>query len=169
MRKLNLGSGDRPLNEHINVDMNANAPQVDVVHDLDVYPWPFESDSIQEIVMAQCLEHLDDRNRAMEEIHRILEEGGKAIITVPHFTWQLAYTDPTHKHFFAYNTFFYYSRNCGYFDFRFSSCKVRIIFGKRLCIWNYLLEPIFNKFPNVYEQSLLRVFPALSVEAILIK
>lgn len=73
MRKLNLGSGGRPLNEHINVDVSANAPLVDVVHDLDVYPWPFESDSIKEIVMAQCLEHLDDRNRAMKEIHRILE------------------------------------------------------------------------------------------------
>ena len=167
--KLNLGSGGRPLKGYINVDVNANAPQVDIVHDLDIYPWPFESNTMDEIVMAQCLEHLEDRNQAMKEIHRILMEGGKTIITVPHFTWQLAYTDPTHRHLFAYNTFFYYSRDCGYFDFEFSSCKARIIFGKRLSIWNHILEPIFNRFPNVYEQSALRIFPALSIEAILTK
>jgi len=169
MIKLNLGSGGRPLNGYINIDINPNALQVDLVYDLNKYPWPFESDSVDEIYMAQCLEHLEDRNRAMKEIHRILKEGGTAIIKVPHFTWQLAYTDPTHRHFFAYNTFSYYAHDCGYFDFMFSSCKTRLIFGKRLSKWNYILEPIFNKFPNVYEQSPLRIFPALSIEAVLQK
>jgi len=167
--KLNLGSGGRPLKGYINVDKNCNAPQVNVVHDLDRYPWPFEDDSVDEIVMSQSLEHLIDRNRAMKEIYRILKKGGMAKISVPHFTWQYAYTDPTHKHFFAYNTFFYYAGRGGCFDFRFSSCKVRLIFGKRLSIWNIILEPIFNLIPNVYEQSLLRVFPALKIEAILKK
>jgi SAM-dependent methyltransferase len=110
-----------------------------------------------------------DRNRAMKEIHRILQPGGRAIISVPHFTWQLAYADPTHRHFFAYPTFFYYARDCGYFDFRFSSCSVRLVFGKRVSLWNYLLEPIANWFPTLYEQSPLRVFPALSIEATLRK
>jgi len=35
--------------------------------------------------------------------------------------------------------------------------------------WNIILEPIFNRFPNVYEQSPLRMFPALMVDAELIK
>jgi len=88
---------------------------------------------------------------------------------VPHFTWQFAYQDPTHKHFYGYNTFSYYARDCGYFEFRFSSCKARIQFGKRLSVWNILLEPLFNLIPNVYEQSPLRIFPALTVDAELIK
>lgn len=167
--KLNLGSGGKPLEGHINVDINPQSPKVNVVHDLDSYPWPFDSNSIDEIVMEQCLEHLIDHNRAMKEVHRILKSGGKTKITVPHFTWQYAYIDPTHKHFFAYQTFFYYANDCGYFDFKFSSCKVKLIFGKRLSIWNIILEPLFNMFPNVYEQSPLRIFPALHVEAILIK
>lgn len=168
-QRLNLGSGGRPLDGYTNVDMNPQAPQVDVVHDLNQYPWPFESDSITDIVMAHCLEHLVDRNRAMKEVHRILVEGGKATITVPHFTWQLAYADPTHRHFFAYPTFFYYAGRGGYFDFRFSTCQVRIEFGKRLSLWNYLIEPVANLFPTVYEQSPLRMFPALSIEAVLTK
>lgn len=167
--RLNVGSGGRPLEGFLNVDRNPNAPHVDVVHNLDDYPWPFEPGSVNEIIMDQCLEHLVDHNRAMKEMHRILMADGFATITVPHFTWQLAFTDPTHRHFFAYNTFFYYARDCGYFDFRFSSCEVRLVFGKRLSLWNYILEPVCNAFPNVYEQSPLRMFPALHVKAVLKK
>lgn len=167
--KLNLGSGGRPLEDYINIDKNPKAPKVDIVFDLDYYPWPFKTESVDVVVMNQCLEHLIDHNRAMKEIHRILKKGGVAKISVPHFTWQFAFHDPTHRHFFGYNTFFYYARECGYFDFRFSSCKVKLIFGKRLSVWNVVLEPIFNLFPNVYEQSPLRIFPALKVEGELIK
>jgi len=167
--KLNLGSGGRPIKGYINIDKNSTAPDVDVVHDLDIYPWPFETESVDEVLMLQCLEHLMDHNRAMKEIHRILKMKGVAKISVPHFTWQYAFHDPTHRHFFGYNTFFYYARDCGYFDFRFYSCKVKLVFGKRLSLWNIILEPLFNCFPNVYEQSPLRVFPALTVDAELIK
>ena len=167
--KLNLGSGGEPREGYLNIDKNPCAPSVDVVHDLDQYPWPFESGVADEILMEHCLEHLVDHNRAMKEIHRILRKGGTAKITVPHFTWQFAFHDPTHRHFFGYNTFFYYARDCGYFDFKFSSCKAKITFGKRLSLWNIILEPIFNRFPNAYEQSPLRIFPALTVDAELIK
>ena len=169
IKKLNLGSGGKPLDGFINVDVSPKAPGVDIVHDLDTMPWPFEDESIDDIVMSQCLEHLKDHNSAMKEIHRILRPGCRAIITVPHFTWQIAFADPTHKHFFAYPTFFYYVNNGGYFDFAFSSCDVRIEFGKRISFWNYIIEPIANWFPTVYEQSPLRIFPALSIRATLQK
>ena len=68
-----LGSGDRPIEGYVNVDMNPNAPKVDVVHDLDRFPWPFESNSADHIVMEHCLEHLTDHCRAMKELHRILK------------------------------------------------------------------------------------------------
>ena len=167
--RLNLGSGSQPLSGFKNVDKNRRAPGIDLVCDLDRHPWPFRDESADEIVMTHCLEHLVDHNRAMREIHRVLVTGGRVRIEVPHFTWQLAYQDPTHRHFFGYNTFGYYARDCGYFDFQFSACTARIEFGKRLSVWNRLLEPVFNRFPNVYEQSPLRVFPALSVHAELIK
>ena len=169
IKKLNLGSGGKPLEDYINIDRNVSAPKVDLVYDLDEYPWPFKTESVIEVVAEHCLEHLIDHNRAMKEIHRVLVKGGLAKIKVPHFTWQFAFHDPTHRHFFGYNTFFYYARDCGYFDFKFSSCKSRITFGKRLSIWNIILEPMFNLFPNVYEQSPLRIFPALTVDAELIK
>lgn len=169
MVRLNLGCGARPIDGYINVDKRPGIPGINMVHDLDVYPWPFDDASVDEIVMDQCLEHLVDRNRAMKEIYRILKKGGKATICVPHFTWQYAYADPTHRHLFSYRTFFYYASPGGWFDFAFSSCKVRIVFGKRLSVWNIILEPVFNMMPDVYEQSPLRIFPALHVRAELIK
>lgn len=72
MKRLNLGSGARPLEGYVNVDLSPGMPGVGLVHDLDRMPWPFENDSIDEIVMAHCLEHLADCNAAMREIHRIL-------------------------------------------------------------------------------------------------
>ncbi len=167
--KINLGSGGEPQKGYLNVDKNPRAPKVDLVCDLDQYPWPFETETVDEVLMSHCLEHLVDHSLAMKEIHRILKRGGAAKIVVPHFTWQYAFHDPTHRHFFGYNTFFYYVRDCGYFDFQFSSCKVKITFGKHHSIWNVLLEPVFNRFPNAYEQSPLRIFPALTVDAVLIK
>ena len=167
--KLNLGSGGKPLVGYVNVDRNPSSPQVDKIWDLDTYPWPFEDSSADEVFMDQCLEHLEDHNRAMREVHRVLKPGIVARISVPHFTWQFAFQDPTHRHFYGYNTFSYYARDCGYFDFKFSSCRTRLVFGKRLSVWNILLEPLFNLMPNVYEQSPLRVFPALTVDAELIK
>ena len=151
MKKLNLGSGGRPIDGYINVDISPKAPKVEIVHDLDEMPWPFEGESIDEVLMAHCLEHLKDHNLAMREIHRILKPGGHAIISVPHFTWQLAYGDPTHKHFFAYPSFYYYVNKGNYFDFKFSSCKVKIYFGKRLSIWNFisLVQNLVGVF-NIY-------------------
>jgi len=169
MTRLNLGSGGRPKEGYVNVDISASAPGVDIIHDLNMMPWPFDDQSVEKVLMSQCLEHLVDHNAAMGEIHRILKPGGKAVISVPHFTWQLAYADPTHKHFFAYPTFFYYAGRGGYFNFKFTSCKVRIEFGKRLSVWNYIIEPLANLWPTVYEQSPLRIFPALTIVAVLTK
>jgi hypothetical protein len=54
--RLNLGSGGRPLEGWVNVDKNKNAVGVNVVHDLDEYPWPFETESVYEVFVSQCLE-----------------------------------------------------------------------------------------------------------------
>lgn len=166
--KLNLGAGQRVLNGYVNVDKIAG-PGIDVIWDLNIYPWPFADESVEEIVMSHCLEHLDDHNQAMKEIYRILKKGKIAKISVPHFTWQFAYADPTHKHFFSWRTFFYYTGRGGYFDFAFSECRIKIVFGKRYSFWNYLIEPLANLFPDVYEQSPLRIFPAVEIQAILRK
>ena len=169
MMKLNLGSGGCPLKGYCNIDISLKAADLGCVCDLDRTPWPFSDASVDEIRMSHCLEHLANHNAAMREAYRILKPGSSAFVSVPHFTWQLAYADPTHKHFFAYPTFLYYAGRGGYFDFAFESCNVKIEFGKRLSLWNRLIEPLANAFPTLYEQSPLRMFPALMLHACLTK
>jgi len=57
--KINLGAGGDIRQGFVNHDI-AQLPGIDVVHDLDVYPWPWEDASADEIVAKDLLEHLED-------------------------------------------------------------------------------------------------------------
>ena len=56
-QRLHLGCGNEILPGWINHDLVA-LPGVDVVHDLDAYPWPFETDQFTEVRLYHVLEHL---------------------------------------------------------------------------------------------------------------
>lgn len=104
MIKLNLGAGSDILNGYINHDI-CTLPGIDIVHNLNVYPWPFDDSSCSEVKIYDVLEHLDDFMRAMEELHRILMPGGIIKLQVPYYLSWSAYADPTHKKYFHELTF----------------------------------------------------------------
>ena len=96
--KLDLACGQTKREGHTGVDCVA-LPGVDVVHDLRLTPWPFETASVESVVCSHFFEHLTgvERMAFMEELHRILEPGGKAEIVCPYYTSQRASQDPTHQ------------------------------------------------------------------------
>ena len=162
--KIDLGSGAKPIQGFANIDKNGKSLNVTLVCDLDLYPWPFKDDSVDELCISHCLKHLTDHNRAMEGIHRVLKEGAVAKVTVPHFTGGLRFRTPstsilattpsdTTAGTAAISTS--NSRNAGH------GCS----FGNDF-LYESSLEPVFDRFPDAYEQSPLRVFPALCVHAI---
>ena len=57
--KLNLGSGNEIKDGFINVDFKQNKG-VDIVHDLNKHPWPFENDTFKEVFAENVIEHLDN-------------------------------------------------------------------------------------------------------------
>lgn len=78
---LNLGSGVRRVSETvINVDFMP-FPQVDVV--ADVARLPFKANSVDGIVSEAALEHVRDSRAAVEEMHRVLKDGGHLYLVVP--------------------------------------------------------------------------------------
>ena len=104
MKKLNLGSGLNPLKGFINVDFTEREG-VDVVHNLETFPYPFEDNSIDYILMDNSLEHLEDTLKVMEELHRICKPNAIVEIMVPHYSSAGAFASLTHKRFFGSNSF----------------------------------------------------------------
>jgi SAM-dependent methyltransferase len=102
---LNIGCGKTRIPGSIGVDRVKIENYVDVVHDLDTVPYPFQDNFADEIHFYHVLEHLWDPIRKMEELHRILKPGGVLHLRTPHFSSMGAFTDLTHVRPFAYNSF----------------------------------------------------------------
>jgi SAM-dependent methyltransferase len=102
--RLHLGCGNDVLPGWVNHDLAA-LPGVDVVHDLDSYPWPFDDDRFTEIRMHHVLEHLREPVQAIEEIHRIARNGATVQIRVPYWNSTDWASDPTHKTAFSEYSF----------------------------------------------------------------
>lgn len=82
---------------------------VNLVHDLNKYPYPFFTESMTEIRCIGILEHLNDLAMTMKELHRIAKDKCRIIISVPYFNSVCAFADPTHKLFFTLDTFNYFT------------------------------------------------------------
>jgi SAM-dependent methyltransferase len=102
---INLGCGRTRIPGSIGVDVAPIEGCVDVVHDLNVTPYPFPDNHADEVHFYHVLEHLDDPVAKLEEIHRILKPNGVLYMRVPHFSSSGAFTDITHKRPFSYYSF----------------------------------------------------------------
>lgn len=109
-KALHIGSGKKRLPGSTTIDI-LDLPGVDIVHNLDIMPWPFQDNEFDLVFAHSVFEHLEDQIAIMEEMHRILKPGGRIIITVPHFRCTDAFTDSTHTHFFTTQSMDYYIRD----------------------------------------------------------
>jgi SAM-dependent methyltransferase len=75
----------------------------DVVHDLNVTPWPFEDGVFDEVHAYEVLEHLGQQGDApsffatFTEIYRVLKPGGLLFATCPSYRSMWAWGDPSHR------------------------------------------------------------------------
>ncbi|PIE29839.1 SAM-dependent methyltransferase, partial [candidate division KSB3 bacterium] len=99
MKVLDIGCGRKKVSGAVGVDLNPRT-DADVIHDLNVFPYPFQDGEFDEVYCDSILEHLENFFQVMEELHRVTVAGGIIRVKVPHYTSFDAYTDPTHRHFF---------------------------------------------------------------------
>lgn len=104
---LHVGCGGWVFDHAVNLD-RAPLPGVDVVHDLDVAPWPFPDARFAEVSGLQVFEHVLDPVLFINEAWRVLAPGGVLFLTVPSWRSENAYTDPTHRRFCTERTFDYW-------------------------------------------------------------
>ena len=125
MKKLNLGCGNDIREGWINLDI-ASLEGVDIVHDLNILPLPFENEEFDYIICYDILEHIFDYIPLLKELHRIVKKDAIIEIKVPHYTYSRAYVDPTHIRYFAMELFYFFvkgSSRAYYFDFSFNKIE----------------------------------------------
>jgi hypothetical protein len=96
---LDIGCGPNPKPGFEGVDRLAFDGKVQHVHDVRITPWPFPDASVGEVHCSHFLEHLTGVERVsfMNELWRVLADGGSAQIIVPYWASNRAYGDPTHQ------------------------------------------------------------------------
>jgi len=163
-RILDLGCGKKKRRGALGVDFNKKS-DADVIHDLNVFPYPLEGAAFDEIYIDNTLEHLDDVIRVMEEVYRLCRVGGAVVIIVPYFRSVWAALDPTHKHSFTVNSFAYFDPDdplCERYAYSQARFKIeKIVFNEALANrWTKRLALKFaNKWPSRYEYYFSHFYP----------
>lgn len=168
MNKLNIGCGNDIKKGFINLDF-VKQPGVDIVCDINKFPWPFKDNEFDEIYASHVLEHVDDFEKTLLEIRRIAKNNAILKVRVPHFSCGVTYRDPTHKTFFSYFSFDYYERNNKNYQkpkkLRFLKIKKRKLNFTRFAFpfLNSFMNPLININPTLYERFFCWILPCSEV------
>lgn len=155
---LDLGCGTNKKNNSFGIDFRAYKG-VDLVHDLNIFPYPIPDNTFDTVYIDNVIEHLNDVVKVMEEVHRISKSGANIYIYVPYFRSRWASIDPTHTHSFTINSFDYFdpttkigakynytSKNFKLMDVKFNS-RIKDGFLKSI------FKVLFNKKKDFYERN----------------
>jgi SAM-dependent methyltransferase len=91
--RLNLGSGNEPLPGFLNLDRR-RVPGAGVV--ADVRGLPFPAGAAREVRASSLLEHFEDPYSVLDEVHRVLADGGLFVARVPALWSYAALLDRSH-------------------------------------------------------------------------
>lgn len=171
-KKLNLGCGPGILENYVNLDI-VKGPGVDVVHDMEKFPYPFDDNTFEGIKCSHILEHMNNLNKVIDELWRITKNGGIIKIYSPYALGTMFFGDPSHKTPICYRTFENYnidnpSINKYMTNFgspsRFKILNRQIMFsvhasirGKRVLKF---MDYIINFCPRLYERFFYAILPA---------
>ncbi len=106
---LDIGCGEQKQPGHLGMDKRA-MPGVDIVHDLEVFPYPIEDEYCSGIVGSHIIEHIDPRKTIefFNELWRILKSGHTLTLSAPYAGTARFWQDPTHCNGFTEKTFEYF-------------------------------------------------------------
>lgn len=171
MKKLNMWCWKDIKEWYVNRDI-VNLPWIDKVFDFEIFPYPFEDNSFDEIYCSHILEHMSDLEKVMKELYRIWKNGCKIKVRWPYFASPNARWDYTHKRVFNTNTFSYFSENCYYNNVNLNTLDYRLHFfsNKKYLksdLKNLLFDFFINLIPKVYERFFAYRFPASEIHYLL--
>ena len=107
LKIADLGCGPDKFPGAVGVDV-VSRQGIDIVHNLNDFPWPLESNSFDVIIANHLIEHVDDIVTMMHEVARVLKPGGYFIGRTPHYSHVDSYSDPTHRRHMTTVSFDYF-------------------------------------------------------------
>jgi SAM-dependent methyltransferase len=161
---LNLGSGQKKNNAGIRLDINPDV-KPDILHDLNIFPYPFKSEYFDIITLDNVLGELESLWDVMDEIYRISKTGAEIIISVPYFRSTYAFIHPNIKSFFTVNTFNYFDpQNELYKKYKYTKStfkieKLKFNEGFKSGVIKSIFIFIANKNPQLYERLFSQLIP----------
>lgn len=163
---LDVGCGSAKTSGAVGLDMSPDT-HADIVHNLDVFPYPIDDLSFDQILLQDVIEHVREPIRVFEELHRVARPGARIQLRTPHFSSVLAYGDPTHRHYFstiairslAEPRFAHYTN---------ANARFRVV-HVTLDMWLPFrmtgFSSLANRLPDVYEKYLAFMFPTMNIRA----
>jgi len=153
---LDIGCGNNKIKGATGLDVSRDT-QADIIWDLNVYPYPIETNEIDKIYAKHVIEHVDDPIKFLNEVYRITRPGGTCFVETPHFSCYVAYSEPQHKRYFSY---FMIDEILKKVPFKLDKREVTFYKSFRFCGIKYLA----NKYPRSYERFWTYIFPAENVK-----
>lgn len=106
---LDLGCGNHKQPGFVGMDIQ-KFPTVEIVHDIEVIPYPIPASICNKILASHMLEHICPKRilRVMNELWRIMKPDGQLLISLPYGGSQGFWQDPTHCHSWNEATMYYF-------------------------------------------------------------
>ena len=152
---LDIGCGNKKVPNSIGID-KFRLSSVDLIHDLENFPYPLKDNYADLIYARHFLEHTNNPIKILNELWRIGKPNGKIIITVPHYSGVSAWIDITHKRCFSYNTFDNLLHKREYY---LGKAKFKIL--RKKLKWSYLISNPIEPFEKSKTNLLVKAIPAL--------
>lgn len=95
--KLDIACGQNKREGYVGIDI-ADCKGVDIIHDLFKFPWPVESNSVEEAFSSHFFEHVPGllRGQFMDELYRVLAPKASCALICPYWSSPRAVQDFTH-------------------------------------------------------------------------
>ncbi len=117
--KLNVACGQIRQDGFIGID-KIKTDATDIVHNLDIIPWPIPDNCVDEALISHYVEHVISLIEFMDEIYRIMKSpytnkdgetiSSKVTIIAPYYSSMRSIQDPTHVRSICEASFLYYNK-----------------------------------------------------------
>jgi ubiquinone/menaquinone biosynthesis C-methylase UbiE len=140
LKKLNFGAGK---------DIRQGYDNIDFKHfDFNKMPYPIAASTYDYILVRDVLEHLNEPNKVLEELHRIAKPYGVIEIIVPYYNSAGAFGSMEHKHYFNRSCFESLDIHTNYNKCVTKQFKVRYIYLKPTRLGRLIFIPAIRELAS---------------------